>query len=398
MSDEVDPDPKIRPAAAKSLLIVAAADAPLSPVQVEFNRLMSRLESGRARHEKAQSGLDRSLKITIEMLMPLVEQLNRLNCDIALTSWQALENLKLSEQRRYWFKDLIRAKITLLLEEPLGLSGDEVDRLEWVLEQLGPGEEEPPNEMEEMQFNLMRAMMEQTARASGVDLDLSDLDLAGKPAEFERIVGERLRAATEAAGGDPWRSENPTLNKSGRPRKQTQAQKEKERKRLEQEELKNRNIKVLYKQLAKVLHPDLETDPRLKLHKEEWMKRLTSAYKNGDLRDMLLLEMEWLGEESANLVAAGEEKLRVYCQVLKEQIAELRQQTAQLIREPQYGPLRRFIDPFTGKPENSAQAKRELQSQVMEYRRMYKTLAAGDAESRKMIQEWADHHAMIRGR
>ncbi len=57
--------------------------------------------------------------------------------------------------------------------------------------------------------------------------------------------------------------------------------------------MKKRNLKSLYKQLAKVLHPDLETDPESKLQKEEWMKRLTSAHALGDLRELLSIEFEW---------------------------------------------------------------------------------------------------------
>ena len=132
----------------------------------------------------------------------------------------------------------------------------------------------------------------------------------------------------------------------------------KERNRLAQEEAKNRDLKSLFKQLAKAFHPDLEPDPLLKQHKQVWMQRLNTAYAANDLREMLQLEMEWLGEEATNLATAGDEKLQVYCMVLKEQIADLKRQTQHLPDEPQYGPLQRFRDPFYGTIANPATIKR----------------------------------------
>lgn len=97
-------------------------------------------------------------------------------------------------------------------------------------------------------------------------------------------------------GGSLTSPRNPReTHPSGR----TKAALERERLRQETEEAKARDFKSLYKQLAKVLRPDLETDPVLKAHKEVSMKRSTTARANGDLRDMLAIEMEWLGEKSA---------------------------------------------------------------------------------------------------
>jgi hypothetical protein len=323
MSDAVDHDSKKRPTPAKSLLIVAAADAPLSPAQVEFNRLMKRLNNARAKHAKQQAELDQSLATCIEVLMPMVE---------------------------------------------------------------------------ELELMMMRAMLEQAAQMAGVDLDLSDLDMAGDPAEVERILKERMGPVFEAVEGKNHIPFGQRLDSSGKPRKPTKAQIEKERKRLEQEEAKNRDIKSLYKQLAKVLHPDLETDPVLKVHKEEWMKRLTAAYQKADLHDMLLLEMEWLGEESSNLIAAGEEKLRIYCQVLKEQVAQMKDQTEGLFYEPRYETVRRFKDPIFSLGGSIEMANHDLLSQLKYHRGMLEDLVADDAESQKMIQHWADNHMMIRRR
>jgi hypothetical protein len=108
---------------------------------------------------------------------------------------------------------------------------------------------------------------------------------------------------------------------------------------------------------------------------------------------MLQLEMEWLGEEATNLATAGDEKLKVYCMVLKEQIDDLKRQTHHLPDEPQYGPLQRFRDPFYGTIASPVSIKRGLREDLTRHREMLEILAANNAASRRMIYEWADEHA-----
>ena len=367
-------------------MITAQGGARLSPVQIEFNGLMGRLESARAKHARKQARLDQTLAISIRELMPLIEELKRLNRDIVLNGWRILfENTKLTKKRRYWYGDLISGKASELLADPVGLSEEDLEKLEAVVKELGPSEDERMEKGDDADhFAFIRDMMEHAARQQGVDLDLSDLDPEGDPAEFERMLRERMLAASADFGRVP---------ESGRKRKPTKAQLAKERKKAEQDEAKKRDFKSLYKQLAKVLHPDLETDPELKAHKEVWMKRLTTAYAEGDLRTMLQLEMEWLGEEAGNLSKAGDQKLRVYCMVLKEQISDLTRQTNNLQYEPQYRTLERFTDPFMGTLENPKTIKRELMAAVKGLRGILRTLERDDAGRRQLINELADAHA-----
>ena len=160
----------------------------------------------------------------------------------------------------------------------------------------------------------------------------------------------------------------------------------------EQEDAKKQDFKSLYKQLAKVLHPDLETDPQLKQHKEIWMKRLTGAYAAGDLRELLQIEMEWLGEEATNLATASDRKLMVYCGVLKQQIADLKLQTDWLLNEPQYGPLRRFLHPFYSDMPKPTVIRSELRSSLRQHLGFIKDLEGGGLVRRKLLERWADEH------
>ncbi len=375
----------------EGLVIRPGTGTPLSRTQVEFNRLMKSLETTKARHDREQARLDDALASAISELMPLIEDLNRVNLDIVFSGRKALEIHKLSAQRRHWFGDFLSEKAADLLVDPVGLGAEDITGLEAIIEEFGPianDQRMKEEEEEDEEFDFVRTKMEQAARDAGLGLDLSDLDPKGDPDEFERITNERLREAFSAKHGA---ADSPAADKPRR--KPTKAQAEKERNRLAREEAKNRDLKSLFKQLAKAFHPDLEPDPLLRDHKKVWMQRLNTAYAADDLRDMLQLEMEWLGEEATNLATAGDEKLQVYCMVLKEQIADLKRQTHHLADEPQYGPLQRFRDPYYGTIASPVSIKRELREDLRHYRAMQETLSANNANSRRMIHDWADEHA-----
>jgi hypothetical protein len=383
--------PQHKPAHHKEGLVIRPGkDAPLSRTQVEFNRLMKSLETTKARHAGEQARLDDILAVAIRELMPLIEDLNRANRDLVFNGRKAMQSLNLTAKHRQWFGDLLSGKAADLLGDPVGLGEDEIAGLEAVIAEFGPSvDDQRRQEDDNEEFDFLREMIEQTARQAGVELDLSDLDPNGDPEEFERTVRERLGAASALFGDmadSPEAAEKPR-------RKPTKAQAEKERKRLELEDAKNRDLKSLFKQLAKAFHPDLEPDPQLKEHKKVWMQRLNTAYAANDLREMLQLEMEWLGEEATNLATAGDEKLKVYCMVLKEQIDDLKRQTHHLPDEPQYGPLQRFRDPFYGTIASPVSIKRGLREDLTRHREMLEILAANNAASRRMIYEWADEHA-----
>jgi hypothetical protein len=65
------------------------------------------------------------------------------------------------------------------------------------------------------------------------------------------------------------------------------------------EEFRKRSIAKLYKQLARVLHPDLEQDRGLQSEKVQLMQELTEAYRQNDLHTLLRLELQWIETKAA---------------------------------------------------------------------------------------------------
>lgn len=119
-------------------------------------------------------------------------------------------------------------------------------------------------------------------------------------------------------------------------KKKTARQVEKQNMQQAAEEVKQKNISTIYRQLAKLFHPDLEQDEARRAEKEMLMKQLTTAYQSKNLHDLLLLELKWIHKETNHLESLTEEKLAVYLQVLREQAKELEQEKYNLFQQPRY--------------------------------------------------------------
>ena len=131
----------------------------------------------------------------------------------------------------------------------------------------------------------------------GFEVDLSVLHPDMSPADYAAYtaeVAEDLAMQTESQESK---------------RKKSRKQLEREEQERRAEEVRKKSIASIYKQLARVLHPDLEPDPALRRHKETVMQQLTVAYHNHDLHTLLRLELEWIQREQSNLDRMTDDKL-----------------------------------------------------------------------------------------
>jgi hypothetical protein len=131
-------------------------------------------------------------------------------------------------------------------------------------------------------------------------------------------------------------------NKKAKPKSKKQLEKEKKEKEIE--EVKNRSIGTIYKQLAKILHPDLEPDEDLKIEKQEYMKQLNVAYKNKDIHTLLKLEMLWINKVENSKGNLTEDKLKIYIEVLKEQVKQLENNEQEILFHPRFQVLHDVVN------------------------------------------------------
>ncbi len=188
-------------------------------------------------------------------------------------------------------------------------------------------------------FEAVRSMMEEAFGEFNIDVDLSDIRpdageeaLAAKAAE----MADRIRRRVDEEAG--------TTARADRPKSKRQSAKEMRIKQAE--EIRKKSLATIYRQLAKVLHPDLEPDPERKQRKVALMQELTTAYHNNDLHSLLRLELAWLQREEGDVERLTDEKLAVYNQVLKEQADELRWELDELPYHPRYQPVMVENGPF----------------------------------------------------
>lgn len=173
----------------------------------------------------------------------------------------------------------------------------------------------------------------------GIEIDLSEFDFTDtSPNNYAKMQAMIAEAMQEKFGENGFKnSKYVHFETISIPKKKTKAELKREELQKQKEELKNKSLRSIYLALAKVLHPDIETDIDKKLEKEELMKQVTVAYENKDLTTLLKLEMQWIYNEKNTELSA--EKLKVYIEVMREQANELETQKYTIYQNPRFMPI-----------------------------------------------------------
>jgi len=171
----------------------------------------------------------------------------------------------------------------------------------------------------------------------GVEIDrdsVPDLETA-TPEDMERFIGSLHQKIREE---HPEVEAEPFLGKETK-RKATKAQQQKEIKEKAAKDLKNKSLRSLYLSLAKALHPDTGGTEEEIAQKEELMKQVTQAYEDKDLSSLLKLEITWLKGEVSHTASIADKQLKIYNEVLKEQVQELQQKEFSLASNPRFAEI-----------------------------------------------------------
>ncbi|HVR48137.1 MAG TPA: J domain-containing protein [Pseudorhodoferax sp.] len=121
----------------------------------------------------------------------------------------------------------------------------------------------------------------------------------------------------------------------------------------------SQTLRAVYRKLASALHPDREADPVERARKTALMQRVNAAYAAQNLLDLLQLQLETAQIGPQAVAAMGEDALRRYNAVLAEQLAELRQETADTERA-----YRQALGLGHGAVPTPARAARAVKEQV----------------------------------
>ncbi len=98
-------------------------------------------------------------------------------------------------------------------------------------------------------------------------------------------------------------------------------------------ETEQKSVSELYKELAKLIHPDLEQDESIRYHKEQLMKELTAAKDKSDVHAMLLIQQKAavLNKADTSEKSYSLQLLKMYNNSMKKKLDALKRSLQQQI-------------------------------------------------------------------
>lgn len=348
-----------------NLNIVSLSGKTLNENQDLFNKLTKRVSELELEIITEEKKLSNLLDFQIKKLRPLLFENAKLRLNLALALGNSVSLINYSKNQIENIREVIvsLSNQAFLLVDPT--EEEELFYNEW--SKITYSEEvdiQNKIEKEELSKKLSKKY----------DLEINSEDFDTTPeglASFQARLNEEYEK----------RQDYKDLNKKKKTRKQI-----KEEENLKAEEnIKNRSIRSIYIMLAKVLHPDAETDPTFKIGKEEIMKKVTFAYEQKDLPTLLKLEMEWVNKEALYLEKINENKLDSYINLLKERISVLEKEKSELYSNPRYSSLYKYSNLV----EKNAiiRMKADIREQIMvnDYFKYLKNEINNNADKKQII-------------
>lgn len=309
----------------QSLIIGKAGKKKLSKNQEAFNKLTQRIEKLQKDIEKKQLQFDLALKMYGNQLYPAQLKILEARYKMILVLWNIYSGKRLSKPDQRSLKMVLQSH----LEEYFSQTEVEPDAvIQNIFTQL-----EGVSYEKMIQEETDRRNAEMLDALEKVNVNMEGIDMNDEAAMAEKVAEARQKIAELQEQNEEFER----LREAKRKKSAKQLEAEKMQKAVD--EMKQKNIGTIYKQLAKLFHPDLEQDEDKKLDKEVLMKELISAYEAKNLHALLMLEIKWIHKETDHLESLTEEKLAIYLQILKEQAGTLDYQRHSIFQQPQYAVL-----------------------------------------------------------
>lgn len=314
--------------------ITAQPKKPLSKEQQNFNKLSKKIEKLQRLMKEERERMERMLDYYSAEIYPLMQQMLSHHIEIVPLLYTYIEMDKAMTKSE---SKTLRQILSGLLNKIFSASEHQPnEKMKEIFRDInGVSYEEALQDS----FAAIREEMEAMYRNMGYNVDLGDINPGDDPNEIARKMAQKQEKINQQ------KEAKETIAAS---RKKTVKQLKKEEEEKQKEELKKKDLSTIYRQLVKVIHPDLEQDDTLRKEKETIMAQLTTAYQNNDLSTLLRLEMQWLQKDSNHLADLADDKLSLYNQILKEQVYELERGLNAIWQEPRFEPLDNFFHPVLG--------------------------------------------------
>jgi hypothetical protein len=309
--------------AARGLVPSPSAGRPLTKAQETFRTLLGKVESLRESIDTEAEQLDATLSFYAAEIVPRIARQTTLQKELVLALAPYLDKSFFpNRHERLDLKDLTKGLLDEISKAEKGLNEIELREIYNELHGVGYAHQERKT------LEGVKAALAKVFAEAGLEADFSELESATSEAEFmtkaEELMARALKmkeAAAEATRcAEHGRHDTDDAD-------------------LRAEEVRKKSIANIYKQLARVFHPDLEQDGERQKEKVQLMQELTEAYRQNDLHTLLRLEVEWIENEGGDIERLTEEKLNVYNEVLAGQVEGLERRLQGLVFHPRYRPV-----------------------------------------------------------
>jgi hypothetical protein len=311
------------------LVPIPAADRPLTKAQAAFRVLLAKVESLREAIDAEERELDEILRFYAEEVVPRLARQTDLQKELvrALAPY-VNKSFFPRQEERVEFRELTRGLLDEIANSERGLLDADLREIYNAVHGVGYAQDERKT------IAAVKAALAQTLAEAGLEVDFSELESAASEAEFMARAEAMIARARKMREAEAEAAHCAEHGHHAAEDEQLRAE----------EEFRKRSIANVYKQLARVLHPDLEPDTERQKYKVQLMQELTVAYRQNDLHTLLRLEMQWIENEGGDVDRLTEEKLEVYNEVLGDQVEGLQQRLMGLMFHPRYRPIVVFND------------------------------------------------------
>jgi hypothetical protein len=291
----------------------------LSPDQTAFNKLTKRIENLQKKIITSTQWADKLNHLYNTTVLPKITALGENKIQLAQLLHQKRTLVKFSNAQN----EKLDQTIFDLLDDAFSVVEPDEATTALYNSYSDSSYDEELKEQEKKMREGVEAMMK---RKFGVDVDMSHLN-ENNFHEFEQDLFKKVNDAKLKT----------------KERKKTKKQLEKEAIEKQKEELKSKSIRSIYLSLTKILHPDTEQDELLRQEKEEVMKRVTVAYENRNMMELLQIEMQWISKHENTLQKLDDSIIKTYILLLKDQVQELESEHTMIFAHPRYDGIRDMV-------------------------------------------------------
>jgi len=276
----------------------------LSKGQKAFNALLKQIEKRRGVLSAWETTRPIFHQKYVGEFVPLDQALDDLRTKLVYRLDVAYAEKGLTKTERRTIADVISSLAGELAKQ----TGDPELKSMYNRYSMSDFDDEAEAELDDMKLTLEEML--------GMEVD-DDVDM-GSPEEVMAFVQAQMaqRHAEEAAANQSREARQAN-------RKKTPKQLAAEAQAQAEEAELSLSIRDVYRKLASALHPDRETDPEERERKTALMQRANQAYGAKSLLQLLELQLELEHIDQGAMNNIGEDKLKHYNKILKDQVREL---------------------------------------------------------------------------